>query len=82
MKSSELKLKIFREIDSLEGSELNEFYGILSNFINGKKEIEDWNSLSEEQRTGIENALVQINSGKGIPHIEVISKFRYKYKNA
>jgi len=26
--------------------------------------------------------LVQINSGKGIPHIEVISKFRYKYKNA
>jgi hypothetical protein len=81
MNSSELKLNIFREIDSLEGSDINEFYGILSNFINGKKEFKVWNSLSEEQRTGIENALVQINSGKGIPHMEVLSKFRNKYKH-
>lgn len=81
MKSSDLKLKIFGEIDSLEGPDLNEFYGILSNFINGKREIEDWKSLTKEQQTGIENALIQLKSGKGIPHDEVISKYRNKYKD-
>ena len=82
MNSLDLKLKIFREIDSLEETDLNEFYGILSNFVNGKKRVEDWNLLSGEQQTGIEEALDQIKSDKGKPHSEVISKFRNKYKNA
>lgn len=82
MTSSDLKLKIFREIDSLEGTDLNEFYGILSNFINGKREVDDWASLSQEQQNGILNALDQVNANKGIPHEKVISKFRNKYKNA
>ena len=79
MTSSDLKLKIFRKIDGLEGADLNEFYGILSNFINGKSEVDDWASLSQEQQNGILNALDQVNANKGIPHEKVISKFRNNY---
>ena len=34
MTVSDLKLKIFRQIDSLEKNRLEELYGVLSNFIN------------------------------------------------
>jgi len=53
MTTSDLKLKIFRQIDSLEKSRLKEFYGFLINFINEKKDLDDWEKLTEEQKQGI-----------------------------
>ena len=47
MTVSDLKLKIFRQIDSLEKSRLEEFYGLLMNYVNGKKDISDWDKLSD-----------------------------------
>ncbi len=82
MNISDLKLKIFREIDSLEKSRLEELYGILINYINAHKEINDWDKLSGVQKQGIIDAIEEIDAGKGIPHKEVISKFRKKYSNA
>ncbi|MBA7546389.1 hypothetical protein ES705_38779 [subsurface metagenome] len=49
MDASELKLKIFREIDSLEKSKLQEVYGYLQNFVRGEKNLDDWNALSSAQ---------------------------------
>ena len=54
MNVSDLKLKIFREIDSLEASRLEEFYGVMLNFVNGRKEDDEWIGLSETEITGIE----------------------------
>jgi hypothetical protein len=82
MTTSDLKLKIFRQIDSLEKSRLEELYGVLANFINGKNDIGDWDKLTEEQRQGIINAIGEIDSGKGIPHEEVMTKMRKKYSHA
>ena len=82
MNISDLKLKIFREVDSLEKSRLEELYGILINYINGHKEINDWDKLSDVQKQGIIDAIDEIDAGKGIPHKKVISKFRKKYSNA
>jgi len=82
MSTAEIKLKIFREIDSFEERELNEFYGILSNFINSKRDLNDWDSLSTDQKEGILKAINQIDAGKGISHDKVISKFKKKYTNA
>jgi hypothetical protein len=82
MTVSDLKLKIFRQIDSLEKSRLEELYGVLMNFINSKKEISEWEKLTEEQKRGIIDALNEIDSGKGIPNEKVMEGIRKKYSHA
>jgi len=82
MTVAELKLKIFRQIDSLEKNRLEELYGVLKNFINGKKDIGDWEKLTEEQKQGIIDAIDEIDSGKGIPHEKVMAKIRKNYLHA
>ena len=82
MTVSDLKLKIFRQVDSLEKSRLEEFYGLLMNYVNGKKDISDWDKLSDAQRQGIWDAIDEIDSQKGVSNKVVIDKFRKKYSNA
>jgi hypothetical protein len=82
MTVSDLKLKIFRQIDTLEKHKLEEFYGLLKNFINGQKDVSDWEKLSENQKKGIFDAIDEIDSGKGIPNNTALNKFRKKYTNA
>jgi hypothetical protein len=82
MTVSDLKLRIFRQIDSLEKSKLEEFYGVLLNYINGQKDISDWDKLSANQKQGILDAIDQVESGKGIPNKTVLDKFRKKFSNA
>ena len=61
---------------------MEELYGVLKNFINGKKDIDDCNKLTEEQQEGIINAIEEIDSGKGIPHEKVMAKIRKNYLHA
>jgi hypothetical protein len=82
MTVSDLKLKIFRQIDSLEKNRLEEFYGVLINYINEKKDISDWDRLTVGQKQGIFDAIEEIESGKGIPNEKVMSKIRRKYSHA
>jgi hypothetical protein len=82
MTISDLKLRIFRQIDSLEKNRLEEFYGLLMNYINGQKDISDWDKLSANQKQGILDALDEVDSGKGIPNKTVLDKFRKKYSHA
>jgi len=82
MTVSDLKLKIFRQIDALEKNRLEEFYGLLLNYINGQKDISDWNKLTANQKQGILDAIDDVDSGKGIANKAVLDKFRKKYSNA
>jgi hypothetical protein len=82
MTVSDLKLKIFRQIDSLEKSRLEEFYGLLMNYVNGKKDISDWDKLSDTQKQGILDAIDELDSKKGVLNKVIIDKFRKKYSNA
>jgi hypothetical protein len=82
MTIAELKLKIFREVDSMEKNRLEEFYGLLLNYINGRKDISDWDKLTEEQRQGLLDAINEIESGKCIPHKKVMENIRKKFPNA
>jgi hypothetical protein len=82
MTVSDLKLKIFRQIDSLERNRLEELYGVLINFLNEKKDISDWEKLTDEQKQGIVDAIEEIESGKGISNEKVMSGIRKKYSNA
>ena len=81
MTVSDLKLKIFRQIDSLEKNRLEEFYGLLLNYINSKKDISDWDKLTLAQKKGLMDAIDQLDPGKGIYHNDVIDKFRKKYND-
>lgn len=82
MTVSDLKLRIFRQIDSLEKNKLEELYGLLLNYINGQKDVSDWEKLSDNQKQGINDAINEIDSGKGIPNNTVLDKFRKKYSHA
>lgn len=81
MTISELKLKLFRQIDTLDKKKLEEVYGVLNNFINGQKDISEWDKLSDNQRHGILNAIAEVESGKGIQNKVVLDKFRKKYSH-
>ena len=82
MDASELKLRIFREIDSLERGKLQEVYGYLQNFMRSDKDLSDWENLSVDQKEGLIGAINDLDEGKGILHEELISKYRKKYLDA
>ncbi len=82
MTISDLKLKIFRQIDSLEKSRLEEFYGLMMNYLNSKKDITDWQKLSKAQKKGLFDAIEEIESGKGKSNNAVLDRLRKKYSNA
>lgn len=81
MSSAELKLKIFRQVDLLDKSKLEDLYGILVNYLNGQNDLEDWMKLTDEQKQGIGRAIDEIDSGKAIKHQAIVEKFRKKYSN-
>lgn len=81
MNTSELKLKIFREIDTLEKSKLQELYGYIQNYIRGTKDISEWDTLSEAQQKGIRQATDDLDKGVSVVHEDVISKYRKKYSD-
>lgn len=81
MTDSDLKLRLFREIDALDKDKLEEVYGVLINYINGQKELSDWDKLSDVQRQGILDAAYEIDEGKGIPNQVVLDRIRRKYAN-
>jgi hypothetical protein len=82
MTTSELKLRLFRQIDNLEKNKLEEVYGVVTNYLNGQKDISDWDKLSDNQRHGILKAVEEIAEGKGIQNEVVLDKFRKKYSHA
>lgn len=82
MEAAELKLKLFRQIDSLEKGKLQELYAVFNNFINSKKELSDWQELTEEQQSGVLEAVKELDEGKGIENEKIITKFRKKYSHA
>jgi predicted Fe-S protein YdhL (DUF1289 family) len=52
------------------------------NYVNGKKDIYDWDKLSNTQKQGILDAIDELDSEKGVSNKLVIDKFRKKYSNA
>lgn len=79
MSTAELKLKLFREIDTLEKSKLEQIYGLVLNFINKDNDTEEWNALSINQQKGLLDAIEEMNSSSGIDHQKVIEKHKSKY---
>ncbi|MEI7676406.1 MAG: DUF2442 domain-containing protein [Bacteroidales bacterium] len=82
MSTEELKLQIHRQIDTLDAPKVKELYGLMLNYINSKKETTEWLGVSEFEQQGIEEAIREMNEGKGISHEQVMSKLKTRYRNA
>ena len=79
MNIAELKLKFFRQIDSLDKDKLEEAYGVLLNYINSKDDLYEWNNLTVEQQKGIIDSIEQLENNQGTSHKEVMNKYKNKY---
>ena len=75
---SEIKLELFRKIDSLQGERLERLYGIFLNFLNEESTKYD-DELTEEAINSIEVGLSQLEKGERKAHSDVINEFRKKY---
>ena len=81
MKAVEIKIDLFRKIDSLKGKRLQEAYGMLLNYLNGKDEIDEWKSLTKEQQSALHHGVGQLDKGLGRNHEKVMSDKRNRFTN-
>ena len=81
MNSAEIKIDLFRKLDSLKGKRLEEAYGILLNYINGKSEVDDWQNLTAEQQSAIRHGVEQLNNGQRKNHKDVMAEMRKRFTN-
>ena len=81
MDASEIKINLFRKLDTLRGQRLEEAYGLLLNFINSESEIDDWQNLTSEQKDALQLGVDQLNNGQGRDHNIVMTDLRKRYSN-
>lgn len=75
MQTAEIKLEIFRYIDTLDTSKLSKFYNIL--FSDKKKtETDFWNTLTSWQKEDIELGIAELDNGKGTNFDEYMLKHK------
>lgn len=79
MSSAELKVDIFRKIDRLDDISLNKIYKYITEMMETDIQSEDWDMLSNAQKSGIIEALQSAENGKVTTHEQVISKFKKQY---
>lgn len=79
MNASEIKLDLFRKLDSLKENRLEEIYGKLINLINSNSEINDWDNLTIKQKEAIHEGVKELDNGKGRNHKKIMSDLRKRY---
>lgn len=81
MNTAEIKLDLFRKLDSLKGKNLEKAYGMITNLINGNEEIDEWDHMTNEQKNAISEGIAQLDKGEGRNHIEILSELKKKYSD-
>lgn len=79
MDTSELKLKLFRQIETLEMSKLQQVYDLVLKLVKKEPASNQWDDLSKAQQQGLLDAMEEMNSSEGIEHQSVIDKYKQKY---
>ena len=73
MDTSKLKLKLFREIDTLEKSKLEQVYDLVLKLIHTERGTKQWDTLSKAQQQGLLDAVEEMNHSEGVAHQSVAS---------
>lgn len=74
MNSAELKLELFRRIDSLKGEQLEEAYQYLLS-LSSRMDV------NQELKSGIERALKDVEEGRVSSHEDVMKRMKKAYPN-
>jgi predicted transcriptional regulator len=79
MNASEIKLDLFRRLDSLDNSRLERVYSRIINLINADNSQKE--ELSPEIKTALDEALESSKQGRVYTHDEVMQKTKAKFPN-
>ena len=67
-----LRKQVKKFVDNAEEKELIMIYRMFEVV----QETDWWNEIGEEEKVSIERGLKQLDQGKGIPHVEVVKKYK------
>lgn len=81
MNVDELKLDLFRKIDSLDKSKVKEVYGLLVNLINSKFEDSEYDELTADEKEKLKAGINSLEMGEAISHNKVMEKYRKLYSS-
>ncbi len=76
MKPAELKLDLFRRLDSLDNVKIRRLYGSMLNLFSENETYEEWELLSVEDKAKIVESESQYTQGKYRKHSQVVSKLQ------
>ena len=79
MNTSELKLTIIRQMESLEEDVLIEVLDYIQRKVDDHQYTSVLNTISVEQQQALLQAQQSIQDGKGIPHQVIESKYKKMY---
>ena len=79
MSTPELKLELFRQIDTLDNASLHKMYKMVMDFMREEQHSVATEELSTYQKQGIVDAIDDLDAGNGSAHEEVIKKMLLKY---
>jgi hypothetical protein len=80
MTAAQIKVRLEKQIGELSPASLKELYGMLVNFFNGKQSLDEWASMSSEEKAAIEDGLQQLNKGKRIPRQQAMTLLRKRQR--
>jgi predicted transcriptional regulator len=76
--TTQLKSDLHQLIDKSRDSKLlSIIYQLLTS--TKSKSVDWWDTLTEEQKADLQGAIDEIDKGKGVPHKEVMAKYKGKY---
>ena len=78
MNTTDLKLTIMRQVDTLEDESLKEVLTYIQDKLTSQQ-LNGLDALSEEQQKAIQQAQQSIKEGKGIPHQKIVDKYNTIY---
>lgn len=79
MNAAEIKLDLFRRLDSLDGSRLEKVYEKIISLI--AAESPRRNELSPEVKSALDEALESSKLGRVVSHEDAMTKTKEKYPN-
>lgn len=79
MSTTEIKKEIISKVESFNEKELEEFYGMMINFINGNTDHDIWNTLSDAEKQAIDEGIEDVKNGRTLSWDEVKSNIKNKY---
>ena len=77
MNTSDIKLKLFRKIDSMNEEELKRYYNQILSLLSSSERY----TLKANEKKAIDEALEYSKQGKSFTHDEVVEEARRKYPN-